>query len=274
MGRRSENDDAPWLAEATPAARTTVSKRSLFWTLFIVLGLATIAAVGLILLMSKKDGGSTQGYMAADQAPVITVEPGPYKIAPSDPAGMTIDGLDGTMYTAGEGIDAGSNIDPSLAPEAPLPRPGTETGVPRDLIPEEGMAAIPPAPASVATAPAAMPPAAPLAAPAISPAIQKPLPAKPAATVPKPVIAVSKPVIAPPTSTAKPGTVQLGAFSSEEKASAVWAGLAGKHGLSGKRITAVESGGKTLYRLRASNADPAATCARMKATGDACAAVE
>ena len=270
MARRNDDDDdAPWLAEAAPAARTTVSKRSLFWTLFIVLALATIAAVGLILLMAKKDGGSTQGYMAADQAPVITAEPGPYKIAPTDPAGMTIDGLDGTMYTAGEGIDSGSNIDPSLAAEAPLPRPGTETGVPRDLIPEEGMETIPPG-----TAPAAKPPTAPPAPPAISPAIQKPLPAKPAATAPKPVIAVPKPVATPPTAAAKPGIVQLGAFSSEEKASAVWAGLAGKHGLSGKRITAIESGGKTLYRLRASSADPAATCARMKAAGDACAAVE
>ena len=275
MARRPDDDDAPWLAEATPArGGTTVSKRSLFWTLFIVLGLATIAAVGLILLMSKKDGGSTQGYMAADQAPVITAEPGPYKIAPSDPAGMTIDGLDGTMYTAGEGIDAGSNIDPSLAPEAPLPRPGTKTGVPRDLIPEEGMETFPPAPAAVAIAPAAVSRSAPVVPPAISAAVPKAAPAKPAVAVPKPVIATARPVIAPPTATAKPGIIQLGAFSTEEKASAVWAGLAGKHGLSGKRITAIESGGKTLYRQRASSADPAATCARMKAAGDACAAVE
>ncbi|MBC7505062.1 MAG: hypothetical protein H7267_04990, partial [Sandarakinorhabdus sp.] len=125
MAGRDTDDDAPWLAEAAPAPRTTVSKRSLFWTLFVVLALATVAAVGLIMLMAKKDGGSTQGYMNAEQAPPIAADPGPYKIAPTDPAGMAIDGIDGTMYTAGEGIDAGSAIDQSLRPEAPLPRPGT-----------------------------------------------------------------------------------------------------------------------------------------------------
>jgi len=272
MARREIDDDAPWLAEAAPAPRTEVSRRSLFWTVFIVLVLATIAAVGLVLLISKKDGGSTQGYMNAEQAPVITAEPGPFKIKPADPSGMVIEGLDGTMYTAGEGIDQGSAIDPSLAPEAPLPRPGTVTGPPRDLVPE---------PVDELIGPAAPP------APTVAPAVQKPVPAvpvptaKPVAPAPKPVAAPSKPLVVlpkPAETAAKPaaksGSVQLGAFSSEEKANAVWAGLAGKYGLSGKRIIAIESGGKTLYRLRAASGDQAATCARLKAAGDACAIVE
>ena len=272
MARREIDDDAPWLAEAVPAPRTEVSRRSLFWTVFIVLVLATIAAVGLVLLISKKDGGSTQGYMNAEQAPVITAEPGPFKVKPADPSGMVIEGLDGTMYTAGEGIDQGSAIDPSLAPEAPLPRPGTVTGPPRDLVPE---------PMDELIGPAAPP------APTVAPAIQKPVPtvaapaAKPVAPAPKPVAAPSKPLVVlpkPAETAAKPaaksGSVQLGAFSSEEKANAVWAGLAGKYGLSGKRVIAIESGGKTLYRLRAASGDPAATCAKLKAAGDACAVVE
>jgi hypothetical protein len=277
MARRGTDvdDDAPWLAEATPVARTDVSRRSLFWTLFVVLALATIVTIGLMLLMAQKQGGSTEGYMNAEQAPVITAEPGPYKVKPDDPAGMEIDGLDGTIYTAGEGIDESSAIDPSLAPEQPLPRPGTVTGPPRELIPEADApapAAPPPAAApSPVAAPAAMPPAAaaaPAPAPA-KPAAPKPSAAKP--TTPKPLVSL------PDTPSAKParaGNVQLGAFSSEEKANAAWAGLAGRYGLSGKRIIAVESGGRTLYRLRAASADPAGTCARMKAAGDACAAVE
>ena len=264
MARHDDDDDAPWLAEAAPAPRTDVSRRSVFWTVLIVLGLAAIVAIGFILLISKKDGGSAQGYMNAEQAPVITAEPGPYKIKPSDPAGMAIEGLDGTMYTAGEGIDASSAIDPSLAPEIPLPRPGT--GEPRDLVPDaaDEMVALPPAPIIV-------PPA-----PTLNPAVQKPAPGKPVARplVVVPAAPVAKPAVKPPTPAAKSGTVQLGAFSSEEKASAAWAGLAGKHGLAGKRIIAVESGGMTLYRLRATAADPAATCVRIKAAGDACAAVE
>jgi hypothetical protein len=247
-------------------ARTDVSRRSLFWTLFIVLALATIVTIGLMLLMARKQGGSTEGYMNAEQAPVITAEPGPYKVKPADPAGMEIDGLDGTMYTAGEGIDAGSAIDPSLAPEEPLPRPGTIAGPPRELIPETDAGTAPMAPA--AAPPVATVPPAP--APAVTPApakpapVAKPTPAKPLASAPE----------APAAKPAKAGSVQLGAFSSEEKANAVWAGLAGKHGLSGKRIIAVESGGRMLYRLRAASADPAATCAKLKAAGDACAAVE
>lgn len=280
MARRDLDDDAPWLAEAAPVPRTEVSRRSLFWTVFIVLVLATIAAVGLVLLISKKDGGSTQGYMNAEQAPVITAEPGPFKVKPDDPAGMVIEGLDGTMYTAGEGIDEGSAIDPSLAPEAPLPRPGTVTGPPRELVPEPMDQPIVTPPATVPAniqrpAPTAAPP--PVAtpkptAPGAAPA-PKPAPAKPLVAVPPPVA----PPAANPADTkpaTKAGNVQLGAFSSEEKANAVWAGLAGKHGLSGKRIIAIESGGKTLYRLRAASGDPAATCAKLKAAGDACAIVE
>jgi cell division septation protein DedD len=211
--------------------------------------------------------------MNAEQAPVITAEPGPFKVKPANPSGMVIEGIDGTMYTAGEGIDQGSAIDPSLAPEAPLPRPGTVTGPPRDLVPE---------PMDELIAPAAPPPAT-----TVAPAIQKPAPtvavpaAKPVAPAPKPVAAPPKPLVVlpkPAEAAAKPaakaGSVQLGAFSSEEKANAVWAGLASKHGLSGKRIIAVESGGKTLYRLRAASGDPAATCAKLKAAGDACAIVE
>ncbi len=274
MARRDLDDDAPWLAEAAPTPRTEVSRRSLFWTVFIVLVLATIAAVGLVLLISKKDGGSTQGYMNAEQAPVITAEPGPFKVKPANPSGMVIEGLDGTMYTAGEGIDQGSAIDPSLAPEAPLPRPGTVTGPPRELVPEPMDEPIVTPPATV---PANVQRPAPAAAPVATPAPKPAAPAKPLVAVPPPAAPASKPAESKPADAkpaAKSGSVQLGAFSSEEKANAVWAGLAGKHGLSGKRIIAVESGGKTLYRLRAASGDPAATCAKLKAAGDACAIVE
>ena len=124
-GRRDENEDAPWLAEATARPRTDVSKRSLFWTLLVLLSLAMAAAVGLVLLLSKKDSGSTQGYMNAEQAPLITAEPGPYKVPPLDPKGLAVEGQDQTIYAAGEGIDEGSFIDPAAGPEALLPRPGS-----------------------------------------------------------------------------------------------------------------------------------------------------
>ena len=96
----------------------------------------------------------------------------------------------------------------------------------------------------------------------------KPVVAAPA----KPLVSLPKPVeIAP---AAKAGTVQLGAFSTEDKANAAWGSLAARHGLSGKRVIAVTSGDKTLYRLRAASGDPVATCGKLKAAGDACAIVE
>ncbi|MFZ4689442.1 MAG: SPOR domain-containing protein [Polymorphobacter sp.] len=292
MARRDQDDDdAPWLAEAGDRPRTTVSKRSLFWTVAVLLGLAAVAAIGLILLLSKKDNGSTQGYMNAEQAPLITAEPGPYKVPPLDPKGLTVEGQDQTIYAAGEGIDAGSVIDQSAVPETPLPRPGTAPppgppGPPRDLMPEAmAGATLPPAPAAVPSA-AILPanPATTATAKPTAPAV------KPPATATKPPLAAPKPpatgnTTAPKPAATKPeittaapkkaGVVQLGAFSSPELANAAWAKLTGKHALGGasKRIITVESGGKTLYRLRASG-DATEICRKLKAAGDACTIVE
>ncbi|GGE17032.1 hypothetical protein GCM10011529_24360 [Polymorphobacter glacialis] len=274
MARRDTDDDAPWLAEAE--THTSVSKRSLFWTIFILLALAAVAAVGLIMLLSKKNGGSTQGYMNAEQAPIIAAEIGPYKIAPVDPKGMDVEGIDGeggdqSMYTTGLGIDQGSVIDQAGGPEEVMPRPGSEPalppGPPQELVPE---AAIQP--------PATMPPATLRpAAPPVAAIKPSPKPAVPKLVIPKPAappLVVLPPPTPKPTAAHKPGSVQLGAFSSEEKALAAWGSLAAKHGLSGKRIIPVESNGKTLFRLRAVSPDTAATCAKMKAAGDACSPVE
>jgi cell division septation protein DedD len=216
------------------------------------------------LLLSKKDSGSTQGYMNAEQAPLITAEPGPYKIPPLDPKGLAVEGQDQTIYAAGEGIDQGSVIDPNAGPEAPMPRPGTEPpGLPQDLLPE--MAPAPPAPVAEAVPKIALPPAKSAATVATKPAPPAPTKVPPAATKP-----------AAPAPAKKSGTVQLGAFSSLEKANAAWAGMATKPALAGfaKRILLVESDGKTLYRLRASGGDAAETCRSLKAAGAPCTVVE
>lgn len=279
-----EEDDAPWLAEATPAdrrgaarPRTEVSRRSLFWTLVGLLTLAAIAAIGLIIVFTKRESGSTAGYMNAEQAPLITAEPGPYKVPPLDPRGLEVEGQGQTIYAAGEGIDPGSIIDENSVPEAPLPRPGSvpagPPGPPRDLVPDDltgpPVAAVPPAP--VATTPPATVPVRPTAVTPPKPAT--PPPAKvvpPAAKPPTP-----KPEAAKPEPVRTGGTVQLGAFSTEAKANAAWAALAGSPGLAGfaKRLVKIESDGQTLWRLRASGGDAAALCAKLKAAGQPCTVV-
>lgn len=272
MGRRDDDEDAPWLAEAVARPGTDVSKRSLFWTVLVLLSLAAVAAVGLILLLSKKDSGSTQGYMNAEQAPLITAEPGPYKIPPLDPKGLAVEGQDQTIYAAGEGIDQGSVIDPNAGPEAPLPRPGTEPpGLPQDLLPD--MAPAPPAPVAEAVPKIALPPMK-------SAATVAPKSAPPVAKTTPPVAKIAPPAATKPAATPNPakkaGTVQLGAFSSIEKANAAWAGMASKPALAGfaKRVLLVETDGKTLYRLRASGGDAAETCRSLKAAGAPCTVVE
>lgn len=288
--RYDEDEDAPWLAEADPAARTEVSKRSLFWTITIILTLATAAVIGGVLLFAQKSGGSTDGYMNAEQAPLIEAEPGPYKIVPKDPSGLQVEGQGGVIYDAGAGGEVASTIDPNSGPEAPLPLPGTvpavppATGVPRDLLPQgEAVQAPLPATPPLAKAPAASLPRPVTATPVKLPnsperprEAPKPAPVKPVDT-PKPPVA--KPVEPPKPAVAKPvagkaGTVQLGAFSSPEKAENAWAAMAGKAGLAGKTISAVERDGKTLYRLRGSSSDTAAACAALKAGGNPCSVVE
>lgn len=315
-GRRDEDEDAPWLAEAAARPRTDVSKRSLFWTLLVLLSLAMVAAVGLVLLLSKKDSGSTQGYMNAEQAPLISAEPGPYKVTPLDPKGLAVEGQDQTIYAAGEGIDEGSFIDPAAGPEALLPRPGSAPpGLPRELMPDAATMAAP----ATALAPAAAPAAAPKPAPkppvkpaspapaAPGTATNPPLPATktppPALKTPPPalknpppalkIVSVPSPKAPPPALKApplpapklaaivpdpakKPGTVQLGAFSSSEKADAAWAGLARKPALAGfaKRVLVVENDGKTLYRLRASGGDADELCRNLQAAGAPCTVIK
>ncbi len=74
--------------------------------------------------------------------------------------------------------------------------------------------------------------------------------------------------------------VQLGAFSSSDRANAEWQRLAGQYpgpleGLS-PRVVAVESAGKALYRLQANVMDEAqarAICGALKQGGQACVVV-
>lgn len=296
MARRDDDDDAPWLAEAVARPSTEVSKRSLFWTLLVLLSIATVAAIGLVVLLSKKDSGSTQGYMEPDQAPLITAEPGPYKVTPLDPKGMEVEGEGQTIYAAGQGIDQGSIIDTGAGPEAPIPRPG----LPQDLLPDMAApttAVSPPAAAAQVLAPAKsimIAPVSPAKAPAMPPKTGA-IPANgsallPAKAAPAPVKAAPIPAKATPTLAQSPsnpaqnlanpakksGIAQLGAFSSVEKANAAWAALAARPALGGfaRRIMIVESDGKTLYRLRASGGDAAELCRSLKAAGAPCTVIE
>jgi hypothetical protein len=88
--------------------------------------------------------------------------------------------------------------------------------------------------------------------------------------------AVAPPPAPTPAAALKGGTIQLGAFSTEAKANAVWKTLSarfGALGALGMSINPVLSGSATLYRLRASGAGAGKVCAQLKVAGESCSVV-
>ena len=254
-------DDAPWLAEAAPR-QTRVSRRSFFITIASALALIAVVALGAFLLISRQEQNSGDGYMEASQAPLITAEPGPYKVKPEDPMGLDVEGQDQTLYAAGIGIDETSSIDLAAVPEEPLPRPGSAgqtanaPATPKNLLP---------------------------------PAMQPQTGAKTTPELPRwsnqssPDLPRNDPVNAPQTPQKTPESpvlsnkplIQLGAFSSRARAEAAWTGLTAKHGLIGvsPQYSTLERDGKTLWRLRGQGGNAAEICARLTKSGDSCSVV-
>ena len=276
MAQRDE--DAPWLAEAAPL-RAAPKKRPLLNIIIAVLALGAVAAVALLMLLGRRDGGSSQGYMEADQAPLIEADAGPYKVPPADRQGMDVQGDGEVIHEAVRGENPGAVIDMSALPEEPLGRP-------RDLLPPGSPAPPPAAPAGqpvqvqvMPAGPTATAPARPLAKPAVpqpAPVAVKPVPAKPVAVPPAAASAAPKTVTkqpAPVILTASTGskTVQIGAFSSEAKAEEEWVRVSGKAKLTAKQIQKLtSSSGKTLWRVRGTAADPDAACKAILSVKGAC----
>lgn len=72
------------------------------------------------------------------------------------------------------------------------------------------------------------------------------------------------------------GTIQLGAFSSQAAANRAWTALSGRFRYLAPlsfSIVPVQSGERTLYRLRASGADAAGICRRLRVAGEDCSIV-
>src|SRR3546814_18718385 len=72
-------------------------------------------------------------------------------------------------------------------------------------------------------------------------------------------------------------TIQLGDFSSQAGANSAWKALSGRFSYLAPlshSVTPVESGGKTLYRLRASGPDASSICGRLRVAGEACVRID
>lgn len=252
--RSTEADERlPWLEPVEEDLRGSVLPRKKLW---VGLGASLAVLMAVVALVGWLRG--TEGELpVGSEAGLITAPEGDYKTPPAEPGGMQVEGEGDTVYAAGEGLEPGGTIDLSALPEQPIERAKApvEAG--------DAVAAVPLPPSAAPKAPAPAPKAAELAirqAPAAAPA--KPLP-KPVTAAPKPAATGG-------------GTLQLGAFSSKAGAEAAWKALSGRFsflaGLS-KSVEATTSGGKTLYRLRASGPNADELCARLRVAGESCSVV-
>ena len=116
---------------------------------------------------------------------------------------------------------------------------------------------------AVAEAPIARPQPAPQA-PAAQPQAPATRPQAPAPARPQPAAA------------GLGATIQLGAFSTSAGANSAWRALSARFRYLaplGHSVVPVQSGGRTLYRLRASGPDAANICRRLQVAGEDCAVV-
>lgn len=231
-----ERDRLPWLE---PAGIEEEPER------VAPLKLAGLVVLGLLLLGIVAGGGywlqtRGSGGNVDEAAGIITAQSQTYKIPANASDAKEFDGEGDAAFEASEGGEGGSQIDASKVPEAPR----------ADLM---------------AKAPAAAP-----------------APARPTVTAAVKSVPVAAAASSGPASGATEAgapRIQIGAFGSKDLAESVWKKMSGRFDYLAElshSVEPVESGGKTLYRLRAgvaSAADAAALCGRLRVAGENCMVV-
>jgi cell division septation protein DedD len=253
-----DEDRLPWLepVEEEPEEGRTFSSR-------LIVGLAAlllIAIVAGIVLWLRSGDKATTGEGALIKAPDAY-----YKERPAPQAPGTAE--DEIVYSASKGNEVESEIDTSSTAETPI-------NVDRAAAPAAAAPTAKPAvPAPTVTRNA--PPAAKPTAPPVA-ATTAPVPTKPVVEKPRPKPAAPKPAAAAERPVSGGSTIQLGAFSTQAKANAAWKTLSGRFSfLAGltQSVVPVQSGDKTLYRLRASGGGAGDICARLRTAGESCSVI-
>lgn len=198
-----------------------------------------LVLIGLVVLGLIIGGYSWLSRPAATEGggELIAAPEGPYKVKPDDPGGMEVEGKGDTAFAASVGAEPSGRIDTSAVPEAPVAaaRPTAKTG-----------------------------------------------PAQPVASPPEEAsdligsgqrLQTADDNIVPE---ARGGTIQLGAFSSQASANSAWKALSSRFRYLeplGHSVIPVQSGGRTLYRLRASGPGAVDICRRLTVAGETCVRV-
>jgi hypothetical protein len=262
--RPDDEERLPWLepVEEELEEEGIFSGRLIVW--LIAAALLVVLIVGGLFWMRSGHGAASGG------GALIKAPDAYYKERAAPQAADS--GGDEIVYNASKGNEVASQIDTNGAAETPVnvDRPPAAAPAPAAPAATRAPAA---APAPTVTKPAP-PPAAKPTAPAPAATTTAPVPSKAIKEKPKP----AAPKIAAPARTPVSGgsTIQLGAFSSEAKASAAWKNLSGRFSfLAGltQSILPVQAGDKTLYRLRASGGNAGDICGRLRTAGESCTVV-
>jgi cell division septation protein DedD len=229
-----DGDRLPWL-EAVDEEDAGEGPSALKLIAAVVIGLVAIGlVVGTLFWLGNRSAGD-------GETELIEAPEGPYRVAPEERGGMKAEGEGGTAHAASEGQEPQGNLSMNV-PETPVGPGGRQPAQP-------GQQAEPKAAPPQAQPGQAQPGQAQPQRPAAQPAPQ-PAPSGPA--------------------------IQLGAFSSQAAAQNAWRALSGRFRYLAPlthSVTPVQTGGRTLYRLRASGPGAADICRRLAVAGESCTAV-
>jgi hypothetical protein len=147
-----DEDRLPWL-EAVDEDEKSEGPGAAKLIAFVIIGLVAIGLiVGGLFWM-----GSRVGQTGAEGEPEMIAAPdGDYKVKPTDPGGMKVEGEGDTAFAASEGADPKGAIDMDAVPEAPVTEAPKAAPAPQPAPPAAAPKAAPaPAPAPASAAPAA-----------------------------------------------------------------------------------------------------------------------
>lgn len=257
----SDEDRLPWLEaveedgnDGGPGVGKLVA--------WIVIGLIAIGVIvgGLYWIGNRNKGGDGNDVIAAEQ--------GDYKQRPENPGGMNLSGEGNTSVAAIEGQQPQGNLNVNNMAEQPA-RPGQQAGQPGQQAGQPGQQAGQPGQQARPGQPQPGQQAGNQARPG------QPQPGQPgqqAGNQGRP----GQPQPQHPAPAASGPAIQLGAFSTPAAANSAWNALAGRFRYLSPlahSVVAVQAGGRTLHRLRASGPDSANICRRLQAAGEACTVV-
>ncbi len=276
----------PWLESAAdPFEDETESDKPLIARKWLILGglafLALLAAVALAIYSRSAKMRSNDPLLTADSTvsaddpriPLIEAPKSPVREKPLDQGGMPIADQDKTIYDVADGQVPDAPAKLAAAEEQPVAR--AQIKVP-PITTAEPVPALTPVPALVPEpkTEAKVEPKPAKAKPAPAKEAEKPAVAAKPAPAPKitPVPALAPAPVAAAPSSAGGLYVQLGSFSSRDRALAAWTSMSSQNGLSGLSSDVVEKAGQ--FKLRAGpvgNAAKAkALCAQLAAAGQGC----